>query len=276
MVNDVRTELARVSAGAALSLTNITVVRDGSRLVGPIDWTIGVDERWVVLGPNGCGKSTLMRVASMQMHPTTGTVELLGESLGRTDVRELRKRVGYASASLADSFRANITCRDVVMTAKNAALEPWWHTYDEADRHRAEQLLADRGCSDPADRSFNSLSSGERQRVLLARTLMNDPGVILLDEPTAALDVAGRELLVAELNELAKDPAAPAVALITHHVEEIPGSFTHLLLMRDGHQVAAGPLEETLTDENLSTSFDAPLRIVHVDDRRFGVLENQA
>ena len=257
----------------ALALADITVVRDHNRLVGPIDWTVRSDERWVVLGPNGCGKSTLMRVASMQMHPTTGTVELLGESLGRTDVRELRKRVGYASASLADSFRATITCRDAVMTAKNAALEPWWHTYDEADRQRAGQLLAERGCAEHADRTFNSLSSGERQRVLLARTLMNDPGVILLDEPTAALDVAGRELLVNELNELANDSTAPAVALITHHVEEIPSAFTHLLLMRDGHKVAAGPLDETLTDDSLSEAFGSPLRIVQVEDRRFGLIK---
>lgn len=248
-------------------------MRDGSRLLGPLDWRIEPDQRWIVIGPNGCGKSTLLRVASMNLHPTTGTVDLLGERLGRTDVRELRTRVGYSSASLADSFRATITCRDVVMTAKFAALEPWWHTYEDADRDRAERLLGDRGVGGYADRSFNTLSSGERQRVLLARTLMNDPAVVMLDEPTAALDLAGRELLVADLDGLAADPTAPAIALVTHHVEEIPKRFTHVLMMREGRTIAAGPIAETLTDQALSETFGTPLRIVRVADRRFGVID---
>lgn len=255
----------------ALELTDITVIRDGNRLLGPIDWAVAPSERWVVLGANGCGKSTLLRVGSMHLHPTTGSVTLLGEQLGRTDVRTLRTRVGYASAALAMSFRESITCRDVVMTAKFAALEPWWHTYSDDDRARAESLLADRGCEEHADRTFNSLSSGERQRVLLARTLMNDPAIVLLDEPTAALDLAGRETLLHELNELAVDPTAPALVLVTHHVEEIPTAFTHALLMRDGVQVAAGPLGETLSDAALTKTFDMPLKIVEVDGRRFGV-----
>lgn len=259
----------------ALELNDITVIRDGNRLLGPISWTVNNNERWVVLGANGCGKSTLLRVGSMHLHPTKGSVTLLGEELGRTDVRTLRTRVGYASAALAMSFRESITCRDVVMTARYAALEPWWHTYTDADRARAESLLDDRGCAEHADRTFNSLSSGERQRVLLARTLMNDPAIVLLDEPTAALDLAGRETLLHELNELANDPSAPALALVTHHVEEIPSAFTHALLMRDGEEVTSGPLEATLTDEALSETFAMPLRIVDVDGRRFGVSDHR-
>lgn len=259
--------------GAALSLQNITVIRDGTRLLGPISWTVAASERWIILGANGSGKSTLLRVASMHLHPSEGTVRLLGEELGRTDVRLLRTRVGYASASLADSFRPTITCRDVVMTAKYAALEPWWHTYTDDDRGRAERLLAERGCAEHADRTFNTLSSGERQRVLLARTLMNEPAVVLLDEPTAALDLSGRELLVRELDGLAMDPSAPAMVLVTHHVEEIPAHFTHVLLMKHGTQVTAGPLESTLTDACLSETFEMPLRVVEIDDRRFGVID---
>ena len=260
----------------SLRLQDITVIRDGAQLIGPIDWQVNPDERWIVLGANGCGKSTLLRVGSMLLHPTTGTVELLGEQLGRTDVRELRKRVGYSSASLADSFRPTITCRDVVMTAKNAALEPWWHRYDDADRGRAEQLLADRGGADHADRTFNTLSSGERQRVLLARTLMNDPAVILLDEPTAALDLSGRELLLGELDDLATDPRSPAMVLVTHHVEEIPAHFTHVLMMKHGRTVCSGPLKTTLSDESLTETFEMPLRIVEIDDRRFAVGDRYA
>lgn len=260
---------------AALSLTDITVVRDGSRLLGPVTWAVQPGERWIILGANGCGKSTLLRVASMNLHPTTGDVELLGESLGRTDVRQLRKKVGYASAALAQSFREGIACADVVMTAKNAALEPWWHTYDDSDRDRAHALLASRGCADHVDRTFNSLSSGERQRVLLARTLMNDPAIVLLDEPTAALDLAGRERLVDELDAFASTPGSPAIALVTHHVEEIPATFTHLLLLKDGCQVAAGRLDDTLTDEALTETFETPLRLVEVDNRRFGVIDRR-
>jgi iron complex transport system ATP-binding protein len=259
----------------ALSLVDVSVIRDGARLLGPIDWRVAATDRWIVLGANGCGKSTLLRVASMHLHPSRGSVHLLGEELGRTDVRRLRKRVGYASAALAGSFRPTITCRDVVMTAKNAALEPWWHEYSDADRERAEQLLEARGCGDHADRTFVTLSSGERQRVLLARTLMTDPGVVLLDEPTAALDVSGRELLVEELGGLAADPASPAMALVTHHVEEIPAGFTHVLLMKRGVAVASGPLDTTLDDESLSETFETPLRIVEIEDRRFGIADRR-
>lgn len=254
-----RSVAASKDTNAALRLEDVTVVRDGNTLVGPVSWTVEPDQRWVLLGPNGCGKSTLMRVASMNLHPTTGSVELLGQELGRTDVRKLRSKVGYSSASLADSFRATITVSDAVMTAKNGALEPWWHTYDDADRTRAVDLLDRFGCKAMADRPFNTLSSGERQRVLLARTLMTDPAIVMLDEPTAALDLGGREGLVSDLDALALDSDGPALALVTHHVEEIPPSFTHLLLMRHGGVIAQGPIEQHLTAETLGEAFGLDL-----------------
>jgi iron complex transport system ATP-binding protein len=250
----------------ALRLGGVGVTRDGHHLLGRVDWQVGGDERWAVLGPNGSGKSTLIRIAALQLHPSRGEVEVLGERLGRTDVRALRRRVGYAAAALADQLRPTITARDVAMTARNAALEPWWHTYDDADRAEALDRLDRLGIGELAEREFGTLSSGERQRVLVARTLMGDVGLVLLDEPSAGLDVGGREWLVAGLDALAADPVMPAIVLVTHHVEEIPPAFTHALLLRDGGVLAAGPIEETLTAASLSTTFGLALEL----DRRGG------
>jgi iron complex transport system ATP-binding protein len=235
------------------------VTCDGRDLLGPLDWTVAADERWVVLGPNGSGKSTMARVAALQLHPSRGEVEVLGERLGHTDVRTLRRRVGYAAAALADMLRPALTALDVVMTARYAALEPWWHTYTDDDRAEALDRLGRLGIAAFASRQFGTLSSGERQRVLVARTLMGDVGLVVLDEPAAGLDVGGREWLVAGLDDLAADPTTPATVLVTHHLEEVPPSFTHALLLKDGRVLAAGTLEETLTSAALSETFGLPL-----------------
>jgi iron complex transport system ATP-binding protein len=258
-----------VPSGAppALELRDVSLVRAGRHLLHDVDWTVGAGERWVVLGRNGSGKSTLVRIASLYLHPSTGTVDVLGERLGRTDVRRLRTRLGLASAGMGDMLRPDLLAHEVVMTAKNAALEPWWHVYGDDDRSRARTCLDDVGLDGFADREFGSLSSGERQRVLLARTLMNDPGLLLLDEPTAGLDLAGRETLVAGLAEVASRRTGPAVVLVTHHVEEIPAGFTHGLLLLDGGVQAAGPLDEVLTAEQLSVCFGMPLGLERRHDR---------
>lgn len=245
----------------ALRLAGVSVTRDGRHLLDGVAWEVAADERWVVLGPNGSGKSTLLRVAALQLHPSDGEVEVLGERLGRTDVRSLRRRIGYAAAALADSLRPTITARDVVMTARYAALEPWWHTYHDADRAEALDRLRRLGVEHLAGREFATLSSGERQRVLVARTLMGQVGLVLLDEPNAGLDIAGREWLVGGLDRLAADPDTPATVLVTHHVEEIPPAFTHALLLRDGRITAAGPIETTLTKDALSAAFGLSLRL---------------
>jgi iron complex transport system ATP-binding protein len=243
----------------ALHLEQVGLVRDGTTILDGVDWTVEVDERWVVLGANGSGKTSLVRICSLWLHPSEGTVEVLGERLGRTDVRRLRERIGLAGAGLADQLRPRITAREVVMTARYGALEPWWHDYDATDRERAALLLGQLGVGFACDRAFGTLSSGERQRVLLARTLMNDPGLVLLDEPAAGLDLPGREQLVAALGGLAADPTGVPTVLVTHHVEEIPPRFTHLLLLRDGCVHASGPLGETLTAEALSSCFGMSL-----------------
>jgi iron complex transport system ATP-binding protein len=250
-----------------VELRGVTRVLDGRELLHGIDWTVRPDERWVVLGRNGCGKTTLMRIASLYLHPTSGTVRVLGNELGHSDIRRARECIGWSSASFADLLRPHLAADDVVMTAKNAALEPWWHTYDDSDRARARSLLERVGVGYLTGRLFGTLSSGERQRVLLARTLMNDPGRILLDEPTAALDLAGREQLVTTLDDLATDPSTPPVVLVTHHVEEIPPSFTHVLLLRDGNVLAQGPITETLTAAALGECFGLPLRLERRDGR---------
>jgi iron complex transport system ATP-binding protein len=246
-------------AEAALELRGVGVVRDGRRILDRVDWRVAPHERWVVLGANGSGKTTLLRVASLYLHPSEGSVTVLGGTLGRVDVRSLRARVGLASQAFADLLRPEVTVADVVMTGKHAALEPWWHTYDDADRDRAHGLLARLGVDGMDGHPFGTLSSGERQRVQLARTLMADPGLVLLDEPTAGLDLGGREDLVDRLAALATDPTVAPVVLVTHHVEEIPAGFTHLLVLREGRVLAAGPLPTTLTAEVLSAAFDLDL-----------------
>lgn len=247
----------------ALSLREITLIREGRPILDRVTWNVGAGERWVVLGRNGSGKSSLMKIASLYLHPSSGEVEVLGEELGRTDVRALRKRIGVASSGMADQLRSDLVVLDVVMTAKNAALEPWWHQYDDADRLRAQTCLEQLEIGRLAERSFATLSSGERQRVLLARTLMPEPGLLLLDEPTAGLDLAGREDLVRSLGLLVAGEGTPATVLVTHHVEEIPDGFTKVLLLREGRVLAAGPLEEVLTAASLSECFEMELELEH-------------
>jgi iron complex transport system ATP-binding protein len=252
-----------VPGAPALELSRVGLVRDQRRILSDVDWTIGSGEQWVVLGRNGSGKSSLVRIGSLYLHPSEGEVRLLGHELGRTDVRLLRRRVGLASTGMADMLRSDLTPIDVVMTAKNAALEPWWHTYDDADRGRARDCLDRMGVRALAERSFVSLSTGERQRVLLARTLMPEPGIVFLDEPTAGLDLAGREDLVSALGDLASAEDAPATVLVTHHVEEIPEGFTHLLLVADGGVQRSGTIDEVLTADELSRCFGADLELEH-------------
>ena len=250
-----------------LALEGVSLRRDHRLILDRVSWTVRSGERWVVLGRNGSGKTTVIRLASLTLHPSSGVVRVLGETLGQTDVRRLRVRIGLSSPSLADRLRGTLTPAEIVMTAKFAALEPWWHDYDDEDDARARSLLARLGAAELADQPFGVLSSGERQRVLLARTLMTEPGLLLLDEPTAGLDLGGREELVTTLASLAADPATPPAVLITHHVEEIPDAFTHVLLLAGGRVVGAGPLDEVLTPDALSSCFGLALVLERRDGR---------
>jgi iron complex transport system ATP-binding protein len=244
-----------------IRMTGVGVRRSGNDLLADLDWTVELDERWVVLGPNGAGKTTLLRLAAAEMHPTTGTVELLGERLGRVDVFELRPRIGLASASLAGRVPNDETAHDIVRSAGYGVLGSWREQYDPEDDARAAGLLDAMGAAALSGRGYGTFSTGERQRVLLARALMTDPELLLLDEPAAGLDLGGREDLVARLTALAADPEGPATVMVTHHVEEIPPGCSHALLLREGRVVAQGLLDDVMTSENLSATFGQPLEL---------------
>ena len=250
-----------------LELSGIDFVRGEHLILHSVDWRIQSDERWVVLGPNGSGKTTLCQLASLYLHPSRGEITVLGQRLGHVDVRELRKELGFTSAALAALLRPQLRVIDAVVTGQHAALAPYWHTYTDADYTKADQLLDRFGCSALTSLSFGDLSTGERQRVLLARTLMRDPSLLLLDEPTAGLDLGGREDLVALLTDLAVYPTAPAMVLVTHHVDEIPPGFTHALLLRNGQVLGAGAIDSILTSQGLSDCFGCPLKVERRDDR---------
>ena len=244
-----------------LAFQGVSVVRGKTRLLDDISWEVEEGERWVILGPNGAGKTTLLQLAAARMHPTSGTVRILGDKLGAVYVFEVRPRVGLASAAMADRIPDGEIVGNVVVTAAYGIVGRWNEHYDTQDYVRAMELLLALGAEHLADRRYGTLSEGERKRVQIARALMTDPELMLLDEPAAGLDLGGREDLVARLGELASDVRAPALVLVTHHVEEIPKGFTDALLLRGGKVVAAGPLEVTLTPENLSATFDLPLVI---------------
>ncbi|HEX3826935.1 MAG TPA: ABC transporter ATP-binding protein [Sporichthyaceae bacterium] len=251
-----------------LDLAEIVVMREGNRLLDDVTLEVREGQRWVVLGPNGAGKTTLLQVIGGHLFPTSGWAAILGEVLGETDMFELRPRVGLASAALADRLPRSERVRDVVLTAAYAVMGRFRESYDPMDVARAEDLLRALGMEAFAERTFGTLSEGERKRVQIARALMADPELLLLDEPAAGLDLGGREDLVRRLSVLALDPAAPTTIMVTHHVEEIPAGMTHGLLLRGGRVVASGPLAATLTSANLSECFGLPLVVNH-DGSRF-------
>jgi iron complex transport system ATP-binding protein len=253
----------------SLDLNHIAMRRDGTVILDDVSFGVRSGERWLLLGANGSGKTSLLRIAALYEHPTSGTVDVLGERLGRADVRVLRHRIGYASAALADQLRPSLRALDVVRTARYAALEPWWHTYTDGDDAAARACLDRMGVGRHAERELGTLSSGERQRVLLARTLMNDPAIVLLDEPSARLDLGGREQLVHALDDLAADPDSPPSVVVTHHVDDIPPSSTHVVLLRDGRILRSGPIDDVLDADGLSETFGLALTLERRDDGRF-------
>jgi iron complex transport system ATP-binding protein len=252
-----------------IDFRDVSLRRDGRNLVGPLDWAVELDERWVVIGPNGAGKTSLLRLAAAVEHPSTGVAFVLGERLGRIDVSELRARIGFSSSALAQRVPSDEVVRDLVVSAAYAVLGRWRERYEDVDYQRVSDMLESLGAEHLVDRTFGTLSEGERKRVLIARALMTDPELLLLDEPAAGLDLGGREELVARLTDLAADPDAPAIVLVTHHVEEIPPGYTHCLLLSEGQEIAAGLLPDVLTAENLSAAFGQSIALEEADGRYF-------
>ncbi len=250
-----------------LRFVDVDVVRGGAAIVSRLSWDVAEGERWVVLGPNGAGKTTVLALAATLIHPTRGSVEVLDELLGRTDVFELRPRIGLASAALAERIPPYERVSDVVVTAAYAVTGRWREGYEGGDHARAARLLDQLGVGGFGDRTFGTLSEGERKRVQVARALMTDPELLLLDEPAAGLDLGGREDLVHRLGELAADDEAPTTVLVTHHVEEVPVGFTHALLLRGGAVVARGRIDDVLTSDLLGATFGLPLAVERRDGR---------
>jgi iron complex transport system ATP-binding protein len=250
-----------------LELVDVSVVRDGRALVDGVSWSIKEGERWVILGPNGAGKTTLLNVASSYLFPTTGSVRILGELLGRVDVFELRPRIGMAGVAMAEKLPRRQSVLRTVLTAAYGMTAHWQESYEAVDEQRARAFLDRLGMTEHLDRTFGTLSEGERKRTLVARAMMSDPELLLLDEPAAGLDLGGREDLVRRLGRLARDPYAPSMIMVTHHVEEIAPGFTHVLMIRQGQVVAAGPVETELTSRNLSRCFGLPLVVNRNGDR---------
>lgn len=248
-------------------MSGVSVRRGTNFLLDGVDWSVEDTERWVVVGPNGAGKTTALTIAATRMFPTLGTVEVLGESMGQVDLSELRPRIGFASSALLRDIPMHERAADVVVTGAHAVTGRWNEEYHPLDLERAHALLADWGAAGYADRPFASLSEGERKRVLIARALMSDPELLLLDEPGAGLDLAGREELVALLGEFAADPISPTLVLVTHHLEEIPPGITHALLLAGGRVVAAGPIDNVLTDGHMSSCYGIPLSIAAREGR---------
>jgi iron complex transport system ATP-binding protein len=254
---------------AILEIDNVSVRRGDKNILGPLNWQVLEGERWVVLGPNGAGKTTLLQVCSSLIHPTIGNIRILGEQLGKVDVFELRTRIGLTSSALVEQLPSDELVIDVVLTAAYAMLGRWQEKYDLWDESRAMALLTALGVRELGERHFGSLSDGEKKRVQIARALMADPELLLLDEPASSLDLGGREDLLKRIEIFAKDPLAPATVIVTHHIEEIPSGTTHALLLKDGTVVAQGVIDTVITDENLSHAYGLPISVQSEGGRFF-------
>ena len=252
---------------SVLQFSDVTVVRDGNPILKSVDWTVDSADRWVILGPNGAGKTTLLQLAAAQMHPSSGRVQILDDTLGRTDVFELRPRIGFASSALARKVPRDERVIDVVLTAAYSVTGRWNETYEEVDLKRAKRVLSEWKLGHLENRRFGELSDGEQKRVQIARSVMTDPEILLLDEPAASLDLGAREELVGLLGGFASEESSPAMIMVTHHVEEIPPGFEHALLLANGEIAAAGVTDEVLTSENLSSAFGLPLAITKENGR---------
>jgi iron complex transport system ATP-binding protein len=252
---------------SVINLRDVSVVRDGKPILSNIDWQVEGDQRWVIIGPNGAGKTTLLRIIATQIHPSTGSAQVLGHDFGHVDFAELRPRIGFASTALASRIPLTETVLDTVMSASHGVTGRWNEQYESIDERRALRVLSEWELGDFAQRTFGSLSDGEKKRAQIARAVMPDPELLLLDEPVASLDLAAREQTVNLIGNYAESPYAPAIIMVTHHLEEIPAGFTHAMILNEGRVFAAGPIGHILNSENISEAFGIGIDIDQVDGR---------
>ncbi len=252
-----------------IELRDVHVRRGMRTILGPISWKVEPGQRWVILGPNGAGKTTLLNLCATFMHPTQGSVDILGHTLGKVDVFELRPRIGFASSAMGELLPADELVIDIVLTAAYAVMGRWIEEYDLWDESRAKALLTIFGVREIAQQYFGTLSEGERKRVQISRSLMADPELLLLDEPAAGLDLGGREDILRRISDFMNDPSAPATVIVTHHIEEIPSGTTHCLLIKDGKALAQGPIGVTLTSENLTALYGIEVVVQNLAGRYF-------
>lgn len=250
-----------------LSLKHLTLVRDGKNILEEINWSVSADQRWVIVGPNGAGKTTLLKLVAAQLQPSSGTAQILGETLGEINVFELRTRIGFASSAVAGRIPNSEMVIDAVMTASYAITGRFKEKYEDVDIRRAKRVLKEWDLSHLAERPFGTLSDGEKKRTQIARAVMPDPELLLLDEPVASLDIGSREATIKILSGYASHPKAPAIIMVTHHLEEIPSGFTHALVLNNGKIVEAGPITQTLTTEKLSAAYGLELEVALVSGR---------
>ncbi|WP_328557521.1 MULTISPECIES: ABC transporter ATP-binding protein [unclassified Streptomyces] len=250
-----------------VALRDVAVHRhtSGQVILSEIDWTVRAGEHWALLGANGAGKTTLLRLLGATMHPTTGSVEVLGSLLGRVDVRDLRARIGHVST--AQRVPLDMDAHTVVLTGHTGTVQPLWRKYDAEVRRRGHELLAELDIKELADRPYGVCSGGQRARVLIARALMAEPALLLLDEPFNALDLPSREDLVEAMQRLAGSRPDLATVTVTHHLEELSPAVGHTLLLREGRVLARGPVDETLTDAWMTSCFGRRITVVRHEGR---------
>ena len=251
----------------ALQFTDVSIVRDGNTILDRVSWTVEGDERWVILGPNGAGKTTLLQIAAALVHPSKGKAKLLDQTMGAVDIFDLRPRIGFVSSAMARRIPGDETVLNVVMTAAYSVTGRWNEVYEDIDVNRARRVLAEWKLGDFVDRKFGALSDGEQKRVLIARAVMTDPELLLLDEPAASLDLGSREELLGLLSGFASSKSSPAMVIVTHHVEEIPQGFTDALFLAKGRVVAEGKLADVVTADVLSKTFGIPLELTSSNGR---------
>lgn len=252
---------------AVVQFSDVTLTRGSTTILDGVSWAVDSAERWVVLGPNGAGKTSLLQLASALLHPSRGTVTVLDAQLGKADVFEVRPRIGFASSAMAKRIPPTEVVLDVVLTAAYSVTGRWNEEYEDIDIRRANRVLAEWRLDHLTDRRFGDLSDGEQKRVQIARAVMTDPELLLLDEPAASLDLGAREELLQLLGGYASAPSAPGMVMVTHHVEEIPLGFTHALLLKHGAVVAAGPIAETITSEHIGETFGLTVEITEREGR---------